>query len=349
VKLSNAMVLAAGTALLSACAAGTANPPAVKAASAPGGSPLVPLTDSRDGNFHIAPPYKPDPVFTEKADMPKGRVVRFEMNSDESKVYPTTNGADGKPAPYKRPVLVYIPAGYRPGTPAPFIVVQDGVHWYGGGLPGRTDLPYIPTMLDNMIAQHRLPAMIAILIDPGPGPERSIEYDTVSDRYTGFIEQEVLPRISRDYNITFTKDPRGRAAFGESSGSAAAIAMAWFHPELYRRVISYSGTFVALKRDPKTAPDGAWEYHEHFIPNSPPTPMRIWMEVGEHDNGYQTPEQGKRNWVIANRHMAEVLSAKAYHYQFVFADDVAHVSRPVELQTMPEAFEWAWKDYTLNP
>src|SRR5471032_712501 len=111
--------------------------------------------------------------------------------------------------------------------------------------------------------------MVAILIDPGPGGERSIEYDTVSDRYTQFVEKEVLPKVAHDYGITFTTDPRGRAAFGESSGSAAAIAMAWFHPELYRRVISYSGTFVALRRDPKAAPDGAWEYHEHFIPDSP--------------------------------------------------------------------------------
>jgi enterochelin esterase family protein len=203
-------------------------------------------------------------------------------------------------------------------------------------------------MLDNMIAQHRLPTMVAIMIDPGPGPERIIEYDTVSDRYTQFIEKEVLPKIARDYNVAFTSDPNGRAAFGESSGSAAAIAMAWFHPELYRRVISYSGTFVALKRDPQTAPDGAWEYHEHFIPEAPRSPMRIWMEVGEHDNGYQTPEANKRNWVIANRHMADALQAKGHPYQFVFADNVAHVSRPVELQSMPEAFEWAWKGYVPN-
>ncbi|MBV9550519.1 MAG: esterase family protein [Alphaproteobacteria bacterium] len=331
--------------LIAACTAAAPNAPATTAAGAPNGSPLVPLALNRDGNFHIAPPYAPDPVFTEKPNVPKGHVVRFEMNSDDSKIYPTTNGADGKPAPYKRPVVVYIPFGYRAGTPAPFIVVQDGVHWYGGGLPNRPDLPYIPTMLDNLIVQHRVPAMVAIMIDPGPGPERSIEYDAVSDRYTQFIEKEVLPRIAKDYGIIFTTDPEGRAAFGESSGSAAAIAMAWFHPELYRRIISYSGTFVALRRDPNAAPDGAWEYHEHFIPNTPRKPMRIWMEVGEHDNGYQTPEENKRNWVIANRHMAEVLAAKGYPYQFVFADDVAHVSRPVEMQTMPEAFEWAWKGY----
>ncbi len=327
--------------MLAACMSQPAGPPPATGPSAP----LAPLTLNRDGNFHIAAPWTPDPAFTEKADVPKGRVVRFQMRSDDSKVYPTTNGQDGKPAPYTRDLLVYIPAGYRAGTTVPFIMVQDGVRWYGGGQPERKDLPYLPTMLDNLIAQRRIPAMVAILINPGPGQQRSIEYDTVSGRYTDFIEQEVLPKIAREQGITFTTDPEGRATFGESSGAAAAIAMAWFHPELYRRVISYSGTFVALRRDPKTAPDGAWEYHQSFIPNSPKKPFRIWMEVGEKDNGYQTPLEGKRNWPIANRLMAEALAAKGYPYQYVFADEVGHVSRPVELQTMPEAFEWTWKGY----
>jgi len=99
-----------------------------------------------------------------------------------------------------------------------------------------------------MIYQRRIPSIVAVLLSPGPGGQRTIEYDTVSDRYVNFVETEVLPRISRDYQVAFTTDPEGRAAFGESSGAAAALTMAWLHPNLYRRVISYSGTFVALQR-----------------------------------------------------------------------------------------------------
>ena len=125
------------------------------------------------------------------------------------------------------------------------------------------------------VEEKRVPPILAVLIAPGPGGQRTIEYDTVSDRYTNFIETEVLPRITRDYQVAFTADPEGRATFGVSSGAAAALTMAWLHPNLYHRVVSYSGTFVALQRN-ATAPNGAWDFHQTFIPNSERKPLRMW-------------------------------------------------------------------------
>src|SRR5208282_2816413 len=138
----------------------------------------------------------------------------------------------------------------------------------------------------NLIYENRLPVMIAVMVNPGggdgPGSERGLEYDTVSPLYTQFIENEVLPRIARDDKITFAPDPEGRAAMGGGSGAACAFTMAWFRPDLYRRVLSYSGTFVnqqsPLNPD---SPHGAWEYQEHLIPAARRKPLRIWMEVGE--------------------------------------------------------------------
>ena len=115
----------------------------------------------------------------------------------------------------------------------------------------------MPTALDNLIHDKRVPVMIAVLVHngggDGPGSQRGLEYDSVSDTYTRFIETEVLPRIERDYKVQFTKDPEGRATMGGSSGAACALTMAWFHPELYRKVLSYSGTFVNQARG--TNPD----------------------------------------------------------------------------------------------
>jgi len=153
-----------------------------------------------------------------------------------------------------------------------------------------------------------------------------------------------LPRITRDYQVAFTKDPEGRATFGMSSGAAAALTMAWLQPNLYRRVISYSGTFVALQLN-ATAPNGAWDFHQTFIPQSERKPLRIWTHVSENDIGATTPAEGMRNWVIANNRMSEVMKAKGYPYQFVFAEAAGHVDQRVQLQTMPEAFEWVWKGY----
>jgi len=251
---------------------------------------------------------------------------------------------------FDRQVAVYVPAGYVPNTPAPFIVVQDE-RWYipedaplGADGKPRTDLAFMPVMLDNLIHEKRIPPILAVLLSPGPDGQRTIEYDTISDRYLNFVESEVLPRITRDYQIAFTADPDGRATFGESSGSPAALNMAWLAPNLYHRVISYSGTFVALQRN-AVAPNGAWDYHDKFIPNSERKPIRIWLHVSGNDNGANTSAEGMRNWIIANNRMADALKAKGYPYQYVFSEAAGHVDRRVQLQTMPEAFEWVWKGY----
>jgi enterochelin esterase-like enzyme len=201
-----------------------------------------------------------------------------------------------------------------------------------------------------MIAEKRLPAMIAILINSGggdaQGSERGLEYDTVSDRYAMFVEKEVLPKIAKDYNVKFTSDPDGRATMGGSSGGAAAFTMGWFRPDLYHRILTYSGTYVNQQSplNPES-PHGAWEYHEHWIAKSELKPLRIWLEVGENDNGSKKSEESLHNWVLANNRMAAALKAKGYHYRYEFAEGAGHVDGKVVRQTLPEALEWLWRGY----
>src|SRR5262245_14737604 len=294
-------------------------------------------------DFVLKPPYTDAPELTVKDGVPKGTLHEFIMKSADSKIYPgISKTPDGPPTPYERAVAVYVPAQYKPGTAAPFIVIQDGA--------SARNRAIVPPILDNLIHEKRIPVMIAVLVHhgggDGPGSERGLEYDTVSDRYTTFIEQEVLPRVARDYNLTLTKDPEGRATMGGSSGAACAFTMAWFHPELYRRVISYSGTFVNQEnpQHPEIS-RGAWEYHASLIPNNPAKPIRMWMEVGGEDNGSTAPEEGLHNWVIANRHMAAALKDKGYHYRFTFAEGARHTDANVIYQTLPDALTYVWQDF----
>ena len=297
--------------------------------------PVIPTMP--DGDSVIAPPYANAPELTVKPGVPKGEVHEFTMSSADSTIYPGLTG------PYSRGVAVYIPKQYVAGSLAPFIVVQDGV--------GYRDK--LPPMLDNMIHEKRLPAMIAIMINSGggdsKGSERGLEYDTVSGQYAVFIENEVLPKIAKELKVAFTKDPEGRATMGGSSGGAAALSMAWFRPDLYHRVLTYSGTYVD-QQSPKSTetPHGAWEYHEHLIPQSPVKPLRIWMEVGENDNGSKQPESTLHNWVMANERMAAALKTKGYHYRYVFAQGAKHVDGGVVRQTLPEALLWLWRGYPLR-
>jgi enterochelin esterase family protein len=326
----------------------------VQATELPDGA--VPSAEA-DGNFIIGATHDTAPEMRVRADVPRGAVHTFTMSSADSKLYPGiardsgTFGtpdpkdpaslvvATSRPHPYTRRVGVYIPAQYVAGTEAPFIVGADGID------------ALLFSALDNLIAQKRVPPMIAISIGNGSGDaqgsERGLEYDTMSGRYAEFVETEVLPLVEKQYGVRLTKNPDARATMGCSSGAAAALSMAWYHPDLYHRVLSYSGTFVNQQWPHRAeTPGGAWEYHATLIPTSPVKPIRIWMQVGDRDlYNPNVMRDDMHDWVIANERMAQVLADKGYHYQFVFARNAGHCDRATKLQTLPEALEWVWHGY----
>jgi iron(III)-enterobactin esterase len=316
----------------------------------------VPPSDA-DGNFIIGPTHNRAAEMVAQTNVPRGTIYNFTMSSADSKSYPgiardagtfgTADPSDpaklivttSHPASYTRKVAVYVPKQYVPGTAAPFIVGADGPD------------TMLFTALDNLIAEKKVPVMIAISIGNGSGDaqgsERGLEYDTMSGRYADFVETEVLPLVEKKCAVKLTSDPDGRATMGGSSGGSCALIMAWYHPERWHRVLTYSGTYVNQQWPPNAeTPHGAWEFHEHLIPNSPAKPLRIWMEVGDRDNyNPNTMRDYMHDWVVANENMAKALAAKEYHYQFVFARNAGHTDRGVKGQTLPEALEWVWRGY----
>lgn len=316
----------------------------------------VPSPDS-NGNFIIGPTHNPAREMAMQSGAPQGTLYTFTMDSRDSKIYPgiarepntfgTVDPEDpsklkvttSHPAPYSRHVEVYVPKQYIPGIVAPFIVGADG--------PDHE----LFIALDNLIAENKVPLMIAISIGNGSGDaqgsERGLEYDAMSGVYAEFVEKEVLPLVESKCQVKLTKDPDGRATMGGSSGGSCALIMAWYHPELYHRVLTYSGTYVNQQWPYNSeTPHGAWEFHEHLIPQSPKKPLRIWMEVGDQDLfNPNVIRDNMHDWVVANEIMAKVLAAKGYPYQFIFARNARHVDGKVKKQTLPEALEWLWKDY----
>jgi len=353
-----------------------------------------------EGNFIIGPTHNPAPETVAKDGVPKGTTVAFDMSSKESVIYNPglirddtpagcgngsimrTQTASGDksnmivttshPGTWTRPIAVYVPAGYARGTELPFIVLGDG---------GSTAYKDLSAILDNLIAQKRIPPIVAIQIGNGgqdaQGSQRGKEYDAVNGVYTQFVEREVLPLVEKNAGVKLTKNPDGRATLGLSSSGAAAFTMAWFHPELYRRVLAYSPTMVNQQwpYDPALR-GGAWEYHSPWtgpagpnlhvknpgnaitpgepagvplIPSAPTKPIRFWFAVGDQDLFYPNPvmADGMHDWVLAAELMAKVMADKGYHYQFVFARNSKHVDRPTVGQTLPHALEWLWKGYPI--
>jgi iron(III)-enterobactin esterase len=326
----------------------------VQATTLPDGA-VPPAT--QDGNFILGPTHPPAPEMTVEPGVPHGTVTEFTMTSAGDPYYPGIARDPGTfgtpdpdnpaklivttshPHPWTRTVAVYVPKQYVPGTPAPFIVGADG--------PDRS----LFVALDNLIAEHKVPVLVAISIANGggdaQGSERGLEYDTMSGKYAEWVEHEVLPLVESKAGVTLTHDPNGRAAMGGSSGGAVSLIMAWYHPNWYHRVLAYSGTWTNQQWpwNPAT-PQGAWGFVDSLIPNSRRKPIRIWMEVGDRDlYNPNVMRDGMHDWVLANEKMAAALAAKHYHYQFVFAENAGHVDHATKLQTLPEALEYLWQGY----
>ena len=322
----------------------------------PGATPSVDAT----GDFVIGPDYVAAPETKAIPGVPQGRVEQFVMNSKDCQRFnpgiarkefgtpdpknPKTLIVETHAIDYKRTITVHIPAQYVPGTAAPLLVTHDGP-----GL-GKPDLG-LCRILDNLIAQKRIPPVVTVMIANGGGDaqghERGKEYDTMSGLFAEFIQLEVLPQVEQKTGVKFTTDPEGRATMGTSSGGSAALIMAWYHPEWFRRVLTLSGTFVNQQWpfDPAT-PGGAWDFHDQLIPQSERKPIRLYLAVGDRDNfNPNVMRDGMHDWVEANHRMAKVLKDKGYAYQYLFCLNAGHGLGPARAQILPNALEWLWKDY----
>src|SRR5258708_14781542 len=219
-----------------------------------------------DGVFQIAAPFTASPDMTDKPGVARGKTIQFQMGNSK------TFGDGGRAA------AVYVPAGYVSGTEIPFMVAQDGLGFSGDIRP----------LLDNMIADGRLPAMAIVFADPAGN--RTVEYDTATDKYYQFVETELLPQAiaqvmtQANLMLNLTKNPEGRGTYGGSSGGAAAFTMGWFHPESYRRILTISGSFIPLQLTPPAFPNGCADYFMTAIPNTtPPKPLRVFIEAWSND------------------------------------------------------------------
>ncbi|MEX0982053.1 MAG: alpha/beta hydrolase-fold protein [Bacteroidales bacterium] len=309
----------------------------------------------QDANI-VGPDYTPDSLLAD-LNNPWGSQFEFELSFDEGCIYAGDDPALDPEQPLRknRKIYVYIPAAYKDGSRAPLLVTLDGPsHFY-----------QICNAMNNLSVQNvqheKLPAFVLISVENGgglgKGSQRSLEYDTMSDRFARFIDHEVLPGVLNNEEIRerypgfiLSEDPWDRAVMGCSSGGAAAFTMGWFRPDLFRRIVSYSGTFVDQQTDelPEELiyPLGAWEYHSgmKLIEKSEKKPLRVFIHVSEHDFGYEAPEESHLNWVLANERIAKELNNKGYDYRYLYSLDSDHCDARVFEHTLVQTLLWIWSE-----
>jgi enterochelin esterase-like enzyme len=210
----------------------------------------------------------------------------------------------------EREIAVYTPPGYsKDAKPYGVVVLFDEKAYLDENL-----IP-TPTILDNMIADRRIPPVVAILIDNGEGVARLRELGC-NRPYADFLSSELMPWARRMYNIT--ADPGQTLVGGSSLGGLAAACTALWHPETFGNVLSQSGSFWWTP--PKS--DKPFDFDSNAEPDwvakqfiaSPKLPVRFYMDAGTDELDFS----GLGGGILApNRNLRDVLLAKGYevHYQ----------------------------------
>jgi enterochelin esterase family protein len=260
--------------------------------------------------------YEAHPDSKEQPGVPKGTVK--QMPPWESKIFPGT----------RRDWWVYVPAQYRPESPAAVMVFQDG--------QGPKD--YVPIVFDNLIAKKDMPVTVGIFIQPGTrlagGSNRSFEYDTLSDQYARFLLEEILPEVEK--TVKLRRDAQSRAISGSSSGGICAFTVAWERPNEFSKVLSWIGSFTNIASGP-TFREGGHNYAA-MVRKVPKKPIRIFLQDGANDL-----DNVHGSWPLANQTLARSLSYAGYDYRFEFGQGFHNSSHGRAI--LPDSLRWLWRGY----
>ncbi len=265
--------------------------------------------------------YKPGPDSMPQAGVAKGQMLKDTYLAKDGSLFPGT----------EREYQIYLPAGLDAARPAPFMVFQDGVIYQA------------PTVFDNLIAKHDIPAMIGIFIKPGVVPaananalpryNRSYEYDSVTDSYARFLIDEFLPAITAKHQLKLSDDPNARAIAGNSSGGICAFMVGWHRPDQFRRLFTGVGTYVGIH--------GA-DQLPVLVRKFEPKPLRVYLQSGENDNNLYCGD-----WWMANQTMERALTWNGYDVNHTWGTGGHNAKHATAI--FPDVLRWLWKGYPDEP
>jgi sugar lactone lactonase YvrE/enterochelin esterase-like enzyme len=263
--------------------------------------------------------YRLGPDSQRQAGVPQGKVTKYTWTS---RLYPGT----------ARDYWVYVPAQYKPEQSAALMVFQDG-----GNFVAEDGAWRVPVVFDNLIHRGEMPVTIGVFINPGVLPaltpngqaraNRSPEYDAITDRYSRFLLEEILPEVGHSYNLS--RDPNSRAIGGSSSGGICAFTVAWQRPDSFRRVLSFIGSYTNLR---------GGRIYPSLIRLTEPKPIRVFLQDGANDLNIFAG-----NWFLAAQDMASALEYAGYDATHVWGTEAHNGKHGGSI--LPESLRWLWRDY----
>ncbi len=276
------------------------------------------VVSSAQTKFNVLTPE--DPVFKPLPDSLKGVIIDTVLT--DSDIYPGTT----------RSLQVLVPAKYTGEQPACLLLGLDGAFFEA------------LNVVDNLVHKGEVPVMIGVFVNWGKILDeegnivrynRSNEYDRTDDRLAQFLEKEVLPLVNTlvtpdGRRVKISENPDDRAITGSSSSGIAAFNVVWERPDLFRRIYSSRGTFVAMR--------GGNELPA-IIRKTEPKPIRIFLQDGIND----TWNHIFGDWWEQNQLMDSALNFAGYEYDFKW-DRGTH-SGFFGKRAYPDALRWLWRGW----
>ncbi|HET9709970.1 MAG TPA: alpha/beta hydrolase-fold protein [Gemmatimonadales bacterium] len=202
---------------------------------------------------------------------------------------------------YQRPrrLWVYTPPGFSAGTATtyPLIVAFDGDEY-------RDTMP-LPQVLDTLLAMHRAPAFIAVLIDDSASSVRIADLGN-SARMVRFLGLQLIPWLRTRWPIT--TDPHRVIITGSSAGGLASAYVAFERPDLFGNVWSQSGAFWRGAEGSNGAP---YEWLTEHVRLAAKQDVKFVLDVGALEDHATLGGSGP-NFLQAHRRLVEALRGKGY-------------------------------------
>ncbi|MFN3191312.1 MAG: alpha/beta hydrolase-fold protein [Aureliella sp.] len=256
---------------------------------------------------------------------PQGKLTTATF--DDSQIFPGTT----------REYSVYIPKEYDSNKPANLMVFMDGRGYLNAKGAFR-----VPSVFDALIEKSRMPVTVAVFINPGKieakiedgksRSNRSFEYDSLGNRYSRFLLEELLPEALKGINIS--NDPKNRAVCGISSSGICSFTVAWERPDAFGKVMSHIGSFTNIR--------GGWAY-PGLIRKShrKPKPIKVYLQDGVNDL-----DNLHGSWPLGNQDMAAALQFAGYHYKLELTDG-GHSGKWAG-EVFSNALEWLWDEDSVS-
>jgi enterochelin esterase-like enzyme len=198
-------------------------------------------------------------------------------------------------------VWVYTPPAYATdGAPYGWLMVFDG--WF------YINLIPTPTILDNLLADGRIPPLVAIMVGHPFDKYRRRDLACYPP-FEDFVVREMVPWARQTYHLA--DDPAQTAVVGGSLGGMMAAYMGLRHAGIFGNVLAQSAYFGWKRREDD---EDEWIVRQYVA--GPKLPLRFSITAGLFETDIPTPLPGFKNLLVSARHARDVLLAKGYPVRY---------------------------------